>query len=379
MKFGYLCNPATLRQHETYGEIVDHIRDIAVHCDRSGFDSIWFSEHHFGFWQRKVLPNPIMMGADIAARTKRLRIGFAAATITFWHPLRLAEDVALLDQFSGGRVELGVGRGNYGVEGMNLNPMADPRKQADNYKVFAETLAILKLAFSQKNFSFKGEKYTFPDPGFTWERAVPEDAPEFLNMETKELLQMQLMPRPVQQPHPPLWQMVDEPKSVEFAAKNALNIMMWRPTPRKLAHHFKHYQEAAASVGRKVPLGAGTAILRDTFVAETRDEARDMAAAHVMKPLNFSNWRGPGIYLDPDEKLPEEQDQALRKNLPYEFVEPRSLLFGSPEYVVDKIHELREIAQVERIVITGAWGSIDPELTMRSLRLFSEKVLPKFA
>ena len=377
MKFGYLCNPATLNQSETYQDVLEDIRNIAVHCDQNGFDSIWFSEHHFGFWERKVLPNPIMMGADIAARTKRLRIGMASVIIPFWNPIRLAEDIALLDQFSGGRVELGVGRGNYRVEALNLNPMADPGNKAGNYKVFAETLEILKRAFSQKTFAFKGDNYTYPQPGFKWERDVPKDAADYIDLKTMELTHMALMPRTLQQPYPPLWQTVDEPASIEFAAQNGLNIMMWRPTAKKLSHHFKHYQTTAVAAGRQLAFGAGTGILRDTFVADTMAEARDLAAPHIMRTLNFSNWRGPGIYLDPDEQLAPDLTAELTRNLPYEWVAPRSLLFGTPDYVVEKLIELREVSHVENVVICSGWGAIDKELTMKSLRLFSDKVLPK--
>ncbi len=84
----------------------------------------------FSVWGRELLPNPVMTAVDLAARTSRIRIGLAAAIVTFWHPLRAAEDIALLDQLSGGRVEIGFGRGNYGLEAVNLNPEANPNDQA---------------------------------------------------------------------------------------------------------------------------------------------------------------------------------------------------------------------------------------------------------
>ena len=140
MKIGYFCNPWNIGRD--YRDILNEVRELARFCEQAGFDNFWLAEHHFSIWGREMLPNPLIMAADLAARTERIRIGLAAAIITFWHPLRLAEDIALLDQLCDGRLELGVGRGNYGLEGLNLNPKADPNNPADNFGVFEDTINI---------------------------------------------------------------------------------------------------------------------------------------------------------------------------------------------------------------------------------------------
>ena len=119
-------------------------------------DIFWIPEHHFSIWGRELLGNPLLMAADLAARTRKIRIGLGAAIITFWHPLRLAEDIALLDHLTGGRLELGVGRGNYGLEAANLNPLADPNKPAMNLKVFLETLGVLRAALDRGALQLQG-------------------------------------------------------------------------------------------------------------------------------------------------------------------------------------------------------------------------------
>jgi len=164
MKFGYFDILCDLTKTRPYADIVEDYRRIADICEVSGFDAIWFGEHHFSVWGREITPNPVLLAADLAARTKRLRIGLGAVIITFWHPLRLAEDIAVLDHLSNGRLELGVGRGNYGLEALNLNPMADPNNPQQNFDIFAETLAILKKAFAG-SFAHKGAHYQFPTPG----------------------------------------------------------------------------------------------------------------------------------------------------------------------------------------------------------------------
>ena len=377
VKIGYSCNPGSTDLVGPYEEIIAQMREVAALCDAAGFDSIWFTEHHFGYYQRANLPNPLMMAADIAARTRSLRVGLASATIPLWHPVRLAEDVALLDQLSGGRLELGVGRGNHGVEALNLNPMADPREPEENYAVFAETLEILKRALSRETFSFAGDKYTFPTPGFTWDRAHPVDDPDYIDRETGEVTRLSLMPRSIQQPHPPLWQMVDSTRSIDFGARNGLGVIMWRPPVAKLKEHFAHYRAAAAAAGRELRPGEGCGVMRDTFVAGSMREARDLAGDFVMRSLNWSNWRGPGIYLAPHETLAPALRASLEGELPYEWVHPRCLFFGDAHFVAERLEELREETNLETVLITSDWRGMDHALRMRSLRRFAEEVLPR--
>ena len=99
MKIGYFCN-STNWNNKPFAQILEQIRDIAIYCDQNKWDSIWYTEHHFSHEGMETSPNPLMMSADIAARTKNIRIGQAATIITFWNPIRVAEDIALLDNLS---------------------------------------------------------------------------------------------------------------------------------------------------------------------------------------------------------------------------------------------------------------------------------------
>lgn len=374
MKIGYIYNPARLTPGTKYKDIVEDIRRTAIYCDENGYDSFWFSEHHFGFWGKTPLPNPLMMAADIAARTKNIRIGFASLIIPFWNPIRLAEDIALLDQFSNGRIDLGMGRGNYQVEALNLNPMANPQDQAANYKVFEETLEVLKRAFSQQYFEFHGEKYDYPGKGSSWDRTIPSDSSDFMDMETKQFTKLGLMPRPEQQPYPPLWQVVDSTRSIEFAARQDMRFIMWRPPAAQLAAHYQTYLKAASAAG-VAPAATGPSVLRDMFVADTMEQAKSEGGPQVMRSLNFSNWRGPEIFTGPGEVLDHELEAQLRKELNYDWVHPRALLYGTPDYVLERLQELRDVANVELVILSC--GSLGPELAKNSLQRFTENVLPQ--
>jgi len=239
-------------------------------------------------------------------------------------------------------------------------------------------LQILKKAFTQRLFNHQGTHYTVPTPGFQWDRAHPVDDADYIDAATKELKYMSVYPRPLQHPHPPLWQVVDSPLAIEYAAQNDMGIIMWRPPVETLKERFRLYQETAAkATGKPVAWGARTSVVRDTFVADTMEQARDMAERYAMRYLNWSNWRGPKIYLKPGETLTQAQEQQQVKELTYDFVKERSLLFGTPDYVADKIAELEEELSMEQLLINSTWLDIPHDIAMRSVQLFADKVLPR--
>jgi alkanesulfonate monooxygenase SsuD/methylene tetrahydromethanopterin reductase-like flavin-dependent oxidoreductase (luciferase family) len=379
MRFGYFDNLQDPAQKRDYSELVAEMRERALLCEEAGMEIFWLPEHHFSIWGRELLPNPLMMAADLAARTHRIRLGLGAAIIGFWHPLRLAEDLALLDHLSGGRLEIGVGRGNYGLEASNLNPLADPNKPVMNLKVFLETLEVLRKALSEERFSYKGEIYQFPAPGFKADKAHSVNDPAYVDPDTGELAKLTIYPRPKQRPLPPMWQMVSEAHdAIRGAAALDMGVVMWRPSLNEIKLRARIYKEAHdAAFGRDIPLGAKTAVVRDTFVADSDSEARRIAEEACMGSLNFANWRGPRIYLDPGESLAAETEASLKKRLSYEFVAPRSLFFGSPDTVVDNIVQLAKETGIEHLVFKCGWPGLGHDETMRCLRRLSEEVLPQ--
>ena len=90
-------------------------REITEYCDQNNWNSIWYTEHHFNHEGMESCPNPLLMCSDAAARTSQIRIGQACSVITFHNPIRLAEDIAMLDHMSQGRINFGIGRGVYGI------------------------------------------------------------------------------------------------------------------------------------------------------------------------------------------------------------------------------------------------------------------------
>jgi alkanesulfonate monooxygenase SsuD/methylene tetrahydromethanopterin reductase-like flavin-dependent oxidoreductase (luciferase family) len=376
MRFGLFHNLHDLSRQRDYGALLDELRDLATICDETDFDVFWMPEHHFSVWGRELLPNPLMAAVDIAARTRRIRIGLAAAIVTFWHPLRAAEDIALLDQITGGRIEVGFGRGNYGLEASNLNPEANPNDQVKSKIVFDEAVSVIKAALTQERFSFKGEIYQFPAPGFRADRAHTVDDPAYTDPNTGELIKLSIYPRARQNPLP-LWEVVNSLDSIRHAARQDLGIIMWRPPVAALRERLRVYRDTLReTTGKDLPLGARTAIMRDTFVADTEAEAVRIAGGPMMDSLNFSNWRGPGVYLNPGEKLAPTDEAALKKHLTYEFVRDRSTYFGPPAQIVQQILHLHREIGIDNVVFKTSWPGLPHAAARESVRRLGTEVIP---
>jgi len=376
MKFGYFCN-ITNWEKKPYTEILDNARDIAIYCDKNSWNSIWFTEHHFNHEGMESTPNPLMICTDVAARTKQIRLGQACNVITFWNPIRLAEDIAALDHLSKGRVEVGIGRGVYGREAVHMNVEADLKDQAKNKRLFEETLTIMKKAWTEKFFSHKGEFYTYPSPNFIWQHDMSPPNEDFIDLKTNQIKKISVIPQPYQKPHPTLWQVVDSTGSIESAAKNGINCIMWIPTVKTLKKRFEIYKNAKSDTEKRdVPMGEGISLVRDVFVAETMEDAKKLAGRQMVDYMRWvCHWRGLGNHMDPGEELP--QTKGKLDSLNYDFLHKRNMLFGTPDYVVKKIKELQSELNLQNLLVWSSMPGVKHEDAMRSIKLFNDEVIPK--
>ena len=378
MKFGYFANVNNRHLEKPFTRVMEETREIARVCDDARWHSIWFTEHHFGHEGFEVCPNPVMMSADIAAHTRNIRLGQAANIITFWHPLRFAEDLAMLDHMSNGRVECAFGRGIYGREAVNLNKLADTRNPAQNFQLFRESLEVIRRAWSEEYFDYHGEIFNFPEPEFAWDHAMSPKSAQFMNIETNELEKLAMVPRTLQQPTPPLWQVIDGARSIEFAAENGLQGMFWIPPTDAMRPRFELYRDRASETQRRdVALGEGLALVRDMFVTETMDEARRLAGEGILDYLRWvCHWRGLGNHVHLNETLPETPGKL--DLLSYEWLHPRNMLFGTPDYVAEKIEEMREVLNLQTLLVWSNFPGVEHDAVMRSIQLFNEEVMPRF-
>ena len=212
--------------------------------EQSGYDGVWLAEHHFSTYS--VCPSVHLMAMHVADRTERLRIGTAVTLAPFYHPLRIAEEVALLDVLSGGRVNWGVGRGfdrtEYDVFGVAPD---------ESYPRFREHLDIVRQAWTNERLDYAGEYWHFDG--------------------------VEVLPKPLQQPHPPIWVASTSPEAIEWSARHGYAILMDpHSSHAEIGHKRRLYHDLIGDTdarhhGRDIP------VARLLAVAPTSAEAEDTA------------------------------------------------------------------------------------------------------
>ena len=352
--------------------LLDNLRQQTVLAEELGFEAIWLGEHPFGPYGAGDVPNPILLGADLAARTSRIRIGQMANIVPWWHPIRLAEDLATLDNMTRGRVEVGFGRGIWPYEGPQFHPNADPRKDSENRELFREIVEIVRKIWTDEYFSHQGTNYTFPVEDTVFSHPSYPSNPVW--QQGEKVTKLRVTPRPYQTPHPPLWMTVSTDRSVTTAAELGLKACYWQPPALRIRQRMETYAEVRSRVeGRSFSLGEDQAVMRSTYVASSMEEARRDAEEGIMSAFIFNDpFRGRQVFTNPGEELEPNM------KLDWDFLEPRTLLVGSPENVVERIQELREACNLEYMLIEFAHQGLPLSKTLRNLENFATKVMPRF-
>ena len=352
---------------------IDNLRQQTALAEELGFEAMWLGEHHFGPYGIGDLPNPILLGADLAARTSTIRIGQMANIAPWWHPIRLAEDLAILDNMTGGRVEVGFGRGIWPYEGPQFHPNADPRKDTENRELFRETVEVVREIWTNEYFSYRGSNYSFPVDDTVFSHPKYPSNPVWQDGE--RVTKLRVTPRPFQKPHPPLWMTVSTDRSVTTAAELGLKACYWQPPARRIRQRMEIYARARSErEGRPFALGEDQAVMRSTYVASSMEEARREAEEAVMSAFIFNDpFRGRQVFTNPGEELDPDG------KLDWDFLEPRTLLVGSPDNVAEKIEELREVCNLDYLIVSFTHMGMPLIKTLKNLEAFATKVMPRFA
>jgi alkanesulfonate monooxygenase SsuD/methylene tetrahydromethanopterin reductase-like flavin-dependent oxidoreductase (luciferase family) len=329
--------------------------DQLVSAERQGYHGAWLAEHHFSRYG--IGPSIHLTAAHLAARTTKIRIGTAVTILPFFHPLRVAEEIAMLDVLSGGRIDWGVGRGYQGHEfagfGVDI---------AQSHLIFREQLEIVKRCFTEERFGYDGTFFRFPP--------------------------LEVLPKPVQQPYPPIWIAALSPSTLEWAADAGYPVLtdQFSPTSR-IAELRPTYFARAAAAGVDVAR-VDLPILRQVYVGETMAKARAEARPALLWyyralarvgspggpsgkiPDNYSFYRlfGEGL-LNPDAD-PDAFCQYLFDNC---------TIIGDAAYCRDKITELIERCRLNYLITWQNFGGLAAAATAASQRRFIEQVAPAFA
>jgi alkanesulfonate monooxygenase SsuD/methylene tetrahydromethanopterin reductase-like flavin-dependent oxidoreductase (luciferase family) len=311
---------------EVYARALERIEIM----DRGGFDAVWLAEHHFTTFS--VCPSVHMLGMLAAARTSRLRIGTAVSLAALYHPLRLAEEVALLDMLSGGRVNWGAGRGFAHSE---FNAFGVPPEHSAER--FREAVEIVLKAWTEKLLSFQGSHFSFDG--------------------------IEVLPKPLQQPHPPVWMAATSETAIDWAASRGFSILMDpHASLGELGHKRRRYTAKLAEAGfsdggRDIPMA------RLLALASTRAEAEEVAR------------RGAQWLVDAYAGPQHAHRKSMQMTRNYDGKEPAQyyvdsvILHGTPDSMVEQIARLKEEIGLTYLMCAP--------LSRETFRLLADQVIPR--
>jgi alkanesulfonate monooxygenase SsuD/methylene tetrahydromethanopterin reductase-like flavin-dependent oxidoreductase (luciferase family) len=334
-------------------EVVRREIEQMAWTEELGFDRIWLTEHHFIEYGLSV--SPAVLAAAAAMRTERVRIGLAAAILPFHDPLRLAEELAMVDILSGGRLDVGVGRGNRPVEFAGYRvPQIESRQR------FEEALAILVRAWTQERVSYDGRHFVIPE--------------------------VRVIPKPVQRPHPPLYVVCVSPDTVEATAFRGLPMLnSWLRGPiDQLVNQRDTYVRACRKAGRSEAEVASLldrwGVSRHIYVAPTDAQALDEAReAELWYQEALRRFLIPER-IDDLHPLLQPGFRAMEERLAkitWEQLVAETVAFGSPDTVADRIDQLRRLG-VGEVLCWMNFGGLPQARVRRSMELFAREVMPRF-
>lgn len=346
MKFGLLTLFDHYAEDCSEEQYFKNFFDEVSFAEELGYDSIWIGEHHFC---RYICPAPQIVAAAIAQRTKRMRIGTAIALLPHHDPIRLAEDYALADLLSGGRIDLGVGRGfiKSTYDGFNQS-MSEGRER------FNECLDIIERAWRQPTFSYSGKFYKANN--------------------------VTILPRPLQKPMPPIYMAAAlTPESFVAAGERGHSIMLapFAQSRGQLKENIQLYKETLARHGHsadKVDIVGGY----HTFVDESPELARRKWEDHYMRYVHFV-----GTLIAPEEYTSQQYEawrrtSVLMKNTTFDHMYPDQVLCGDPSQCVDRVALFRDEFDVTHFWIYMDLGGLPHKDLRASMERFATRVIPHF-
>jgi natural product biosynthesis luciferase-like monooxygenase protein len=345
MKFA-IQNLLSWRDWQSHAEVYANSLEECRLADELGFHAVWLAEHHFSPYG--ICANLAVFGAAVARETKRARIGTAVVIAPFAHPLRIAEESAMLDILSGGRLDFGLGRGYQPKEFTGLSVSMERTRER-----FDESLEVIRRAWTEERLTFDGEFYKVPG--------------------------IAVLPKPVQRPHPPLWTAAVSPDTYALAGRRGLRILTSPSfTPFEILR--KNY-DAYRSEHRAAHGTEGEICLNKIIhVAESRTQARN----NLREPIRWFFQTQAGLIADP-AGVPAEQYKFYRRvrenllSLSDEQALDQAAIVGEPEEVADKLRQHSEALGVTYFMGAFSRGGLAQEAVRRSLRLFGEKVMPRLA
>ena len=342
---------------EAYGNAVA----LATHMDELGYHCMWTAEHHFQREGYECFPNLILLGVHLAGLTKQLKFGSAFNIVPMWHPMRLAEDFAMADVLTGGRLIFGVGRGYHSREVESFGaPVID---NDANKELFEEQMEVIFKAFNEESFSHRGKHYT-----------IPPDVP-YRGYNLKDVT---MVPRPVNRPVE-IWQPIASGRTLEYIATKGIKGMVALTGQLLVERLFQSYQDAAATAGRELALGQDLALGIGFCIDETPE-----AAVAKVRPYHDERYKwfapfGFVRYTDSQGRAWGTPGAPSRVPTIEEGIDQKVWACGPPETVVGLLQEFQaKYPGLEDVVLQWPEGMPWP-VFKDQLSRFAREVMPAFS
>jgi alkanesulfonate monooxygenase SsuD/methylene tetrahydromethanopterin reductase-like flavin-dependent oxidoreductase (luciferase family) len=366
---GYAGTPINDRRYDNahLATALDKAQSMAVLMDGLGYNAFWMAEHHFQREGTECIPNVLLMALHLTHVTKNLKIGCGFNITPMWHPLRLAEDYAMADILSNGRVIFGLGRGYHTREVETFgSPLID---QSANRELYEEQTDIIFKAFNNESFSHKGKHYTLPPE-------VP-----YRGYTLKELT---LVPRPLRLPVE-TWQPIQggSARALEFMAKHGIQGMVGGGSAEGGAMHkvVLGWQEAHAKMGKHIELGERLCFGFHFYMADSKEQGIRKAAKYYEENMKmFGELRLVRAMTDEQIEIMRDPKRAPGAKLPRieDAVAAGGFLTGSASEVIDHLKTLEErYPALVRVSVSLSVGVPKSE-ALEQLQRFAEEVMPAF-
>jgi len=337
--FTELQCPQGRQEAQLYDELLEQI----AQAETLGYDAMWMAELHF-HRRFSILSAPLLTAAAAAQRTQRLRLGIAVNLLPLHHPVRLAEEGAVLDVLSHGRLDFGVGRG-HPFPGVYENFHIPP---AESRARFAEALDILIGAWTHEPFSYAGQYFQVSD--------------------------LAVVPKPIQQPHPPIFVAAGSPETFAATGERGVGILVpGHVQPMEaLRENLQRYWEVGRAAGHEGRL-RGT-LLIPIYVAERQRQAEAEPEPHVMYYYGVLGGLLSGEFPESYQRYGESRRRL--GTLTYDAIRSERAIFGEPSYCLERLQQIRDRLEVQQIMAWMNIGGLPHEKVLGSMRLFAERVLP---
>jgi alkanesulfonate monooxygenase SsuD/methylene tetrahydromethanopterin reductase-like flavin-dependent oxidoreductase (luciferase family) len=339
--------------------------DLAQHMESLGYDILWMAEHHFQREGYECIPNVLLLSLWLAQQTQRLKFGCAFNVLPMWHPLRLAEDFAMVDILTDGRVIFGMGRGYHTREVETFGaPMLDNEM---NRERFEEQFDILLKAFNEASFSHQGKHYRLP----------PE-----VPYRGYQLRELTLVPRPLHRPVE-VWQPIvsGTPRAFDFMARHGIKGAILGTAVEYVDRWVHQYQEANASYGRQLQLGENLTLGLWWYVDDTHEQAKRALQPIFEEHVKFAAPLGMLRYRQEQmqEMGPTGAARHIAAGVDFEDVlQKKAWLCGTPDEMIGYLKDIEaRYPGLEHIMLGFPFGATAAQFKGQLTR-FAQEVMPAF-